>query len=257
MADQQTQEVNRILKRYHYDPTDIIAILQDVQQTYRYLPQEVMAHLSERLNIPLTRIYHLSTFFRAFSLEPRGRHHVQVCLGTACHVRGAPRILDAVERKLKISAGQTAPDLSCSLETVNCVGACALGPLVVVDGKSVGKMTGPKAERLMAGLEGDGAGGEKPSAGAAKALAAKPSASEPRPARPEKTAARLKPAGSKPARPARSPVAKVKKVAKKVVQEAAKLSARKAPGTARSRAAGDGRPKKSAADSRSPRRAGK
>ena len=177
-----TQEVSRILKRYRNDATDVIAILQDVQQTYRYLPQDVMSHLSEKLKIPLTRIYHLSTFFRAFSLEPRGKHHIQVCMGTACHVRGSTRILDAVERKMKISAGQTSKDLNYSLETVNCVGACALGPLVVVDGKSMGKMTGQKADRLVTSLQGTEA--EKPAKAAGKPAEPKPKkVKPPRPAR--------------------------------------------------------------------------
>ena len=144
-----TQTVNRILRRYGNDPTDIIAILQDVQQTYRYLPRDVMETLAAKLEIPLSRIYHLATFFRAFSLEPRGKHELQVCLGTACHVRGAPRILEALERRLKIKAGETTPDLEITLETVNCVGACALGPVVVVDGNARGKLNPQRAERLL------------------------------------------------------------------------------------------------------------
>ena len=144
-----TKEVNGILKRYGNDPTDIIAILQDVQQTYRYLPQDVLDHISSKLEIPLSRIYHLSTFFRAFSLEQRGKHEIHVCMGTACHVRGAPRILEALERGLKISAGHTTPDLEYTLETVNCVGACALGPVVIADEKTVGKLNPQKAERML------------------------------------------------------------------------------------------------------------
>lgn len=144
-----TQEVNRILKRYHNDPSDIIAILQDVQRSYRYLPREVLEQIAGKLDVPLARIHHLSTFFRAFSLEPRGKHEIHVCMGTACHVRGAPRILDAFERELRIRAGKTTPDGACTLETVNCVGACALGPVIIADEKSVGKMTPQKAERLL------------------------------------------------------------------------------------------------------------
>jgi NADH-quinone oxidoreductase subunit E len=148
-----TQEVSRILQRYGNDPSDIIAILQDVQHTYRYLPKDVMETLAAKLDIPLSRIYHLATFFRAFSLDPRGRHELQVCMGTACHVRGSPRILEALERGLKIRAGQTTPDLQYTLETVNCVGACALGPVVVVDGQSKGKLNPQRAERLLKEIE--------------------------------------------------------------------------------------------------------
>ncbi len=157
-----TQEVNRILRRYKNDPTDIIAILQDVQQTYRYLPRDVLEHISGKIDMPLSRIYHLSTFFRAFSLEQRGKHEIHVCLGTACHVRGAPRILESFERGLKIPAGKTTKDKKCTLETVNCVGACALGPVIIVDEKSVGKMNPQKAERLLKQMDlGAGAGPKK------------------------------------------------------------------------------------------------
>jgi len=155
-----TQEVNRILKRYDNDPSDIIAILQDVQRSYRYLPRDVLEYISARMDLPLARIHHLSTFFRAFSLEPRGRHEIHVCMGTACHVRGAPRILDAFERELEIRAGTTTPDGACTLETVNCIGACALGPVIVVDEKSVGKMNPQRAERVLKQM--DLAGGAAP-----------------------------------------------------------------------------------------------
>jgi len=144
-----TQEINRILKRYNNDSTDIIAILQDIQRKYRYLPQDVLAHVARKVDIPISRIYHLATFFRAFSMEPRGKHEIHVCTGTACHVRGAPRILDVLERELKVSAGGTTSDLNFTLETVNCVGACALGPVVVIDGESKGKLNPQKTERLV------------------------------------------------------------------------------------------------------------
>lgn len=172
-----TQEVNRILRHYQSDKTDIIAILQDVQHKYRYLPQDVLEYLSNKLDIPLSRIYHLATFFRAFSLEPRGRHELHVCMGTACHVRGALRILEALERNLKIKAGETTKDMQYTLETVNCVGACALGPVVVVDGKSKGKLNPQRAERLLKQIEPEEAGpakkaGSPPAAKAKKKAAA-------------------------------------------------------------------------------------
>jgi NADH-quinone oxidoreductase subunit E len=170
-----TQEVNRILKRYGNDPTDIIAILQDVQHTYRYLPRDVMETLSQKLDIPLSRVYHLATFFRAFSLEPRGKHELHVCMGTACHVRGAQRILETLERGLKIGAGETTPDLQYTLETVNCVGACALGPVVVVDGESKGKLNPQRTERLLKQIEPD-AGPKKPAAKSSPAKARKKAA---------------------------------------------------------------------------------
>jgi len=163
-----TPEVNRILRRYKNDASDVIAILQDIQQAYRYLPQDVLETVSRKLDIPLSRIYHLATFFRAFSLEQRGEHELHVCMGTACHVRGATRILETLERKMKVTAGQTTKDLQFTLETVNCVGACALGPVVMADGKSAGKMSPQKAERLLRKLSADSAPKEKPAKGKAK-----------------------------------------------------------------------------------------
>jgi len=160
------EEVNKILEQYQNNPADIIAILQDVQRRYRYLPEDALFHISEKLDVPLSRIYHLATFFRAFSLERRGEHMINVCMGTACHVRGSPRILDALERSLNLKAGSTAPDYSCTLDTVNCVGACALGPVIVMDDKSWGKMSPQKAERMLQ-QEGLGAkGGDGRTAGA-------------------------------------------------------------------------------------------
>jgi len=216
-----TQEVNRILKRYGNDPTDIIAILQDVQQTYRYLPKDVMETLATKLDIPLSRVYHLATFFRAFSLEPRGKHELQVCMGTACHVRGAPRILEAIERGLKIQAGETTKDLQYTLETVNCVGACALGPVVVVDGEAKGKLNPQRAERLLKQIEPEAA----PKKTKAKASPAK---------------AKKKAAAPKKKTPARKTASAVKKTSKTRTKSTAKkaVSAKPKPaakGTAKKR----------------------
>jgi NADH-quinone oxidoreductase subunit E len=200
-----TQEVNRILKRYGNDSTDIIAILQDVQQTYRYLPRDVMETLATKLDIPLSRVYHLATFFRAFSLEPRGKHEFHVCMGTACHVRGAPRILEALERGLKVKAGETTKDLKATLETVNCVGACALGPVVVVDGESKGKLNPQRAERLLKQVEPEAA----PKKAAAKTSPAK---SKKKAAAPKKKASARKAASA--GRKASKPKTTAKKSAK-------------------------------------------
>jgi len=227
-----TQEVNQILKHYGNDPTDIIAILQDVQHAYRYLPKDVMETLAAKLDIPLSRIYHLATFFRAFSLEPRGKHELQVCLGTACHVRGAPRILEAIERGLKIRAGETTPDLQYTLETVNCVGACALGPVVVVDGQSKGKLTPQRAERLLKQIE--------PEPAPAKA-AAKPS---PAKAKKKTAAAKKKKA---PARKAASTVRKTSKTKKTKSTAGKAASPRPKPSPAGKKAQAKGRAKRKTA----------
>lgn len=136
-----------ILDHHDKAPSAIIAILQDLQDKVNYLPEEALRYVAERLDIPVSKVYSLATFYRAFSLEPRGKHLVHVCTGTACHVRGAVRILDVLEREIGIRAGETDEQLEFTLETVNCVGACALGPVVVIDGEYHGQVTGAKAGR--------------------------------------------------------------------------------------------------------------
>jgi len=126
--------VEEILDKYGEDSSALIQILLDVQREYRWLPKEALARVSERLDVPLDRIYQIGTFYKAFSLVPRGRHEVQVCMGTACHVRGAPRLLDRVSELLKLPPNSTSSDLKFTLSTVNCLGCCALGPVLVVDG---------------------------------------------------------------------------------------------------------------------------
>ncbi len=142
------ERLDSILDRYERNPAQLIPILQDVQAEENYLPRDTLEAISEKLGIPIVRIYSVATFYKAFSLEPRGKHIVQVCMGTACHVRGAPRILDKMIRDLGVQPGKTTKDLKFTLETVNCLGACALGPIVVVDGKYHGQMTTPKWDKL-------------------------------------------------------------------------------------------------------------
>jgi len=124
---------DRILARYPDKKGALVPIMQDINAEYHYLPEDALRYISEMLAVPLSRIYHIATFFTAFSLKPRGEHLVRVCLGTACHVRGSKKILEAVERKLGVKPGETTPDMKFTLETVNCMGACALGPVVNVD----------------------------------------------------------------------------------------------------------------------------
>ncbi|MBL7075444.1 NAD(P)H-dependent oxidoreductase subunit E [candidate division KSB1 bacterium] len=111
----------------------LIQILQDVNLEYHYLPDYTLKYISERLQLPLSVVYHVATFYTAFSLKPRGEHLIRVCMGTACHARGSPRVLEELERQLEIPRGETTPDLQFTLETVNCLGCCALGPVVMVD----------------------------------------------------------------------------------------------------------------------------
>lgn len=146
---QMKETIEKILKKYGHDKAWLVSILQDVQAELFYLPQESLTEVSRGLEVPLTRVYSVATFFKAFSLKPRGRHVVNVCLGTACHVRGAVKVLESIQRKLDIKPGDTTADARYTLETVNCLGACALGPMVVVDGKYHGQMTSDKIDSIL------------------------------------------------------------------------------------------------------------
>ena len=143
------ETVGRILDRYQHGHGLLVSILQDIQTEYYYLPEEALLEVGRSLDVPLSQVYSVATFFKSFSLKPRGHHLVNVCLGTACHVRGAVRILEKIERELNIMPGETTEDLRVSLESVNCVGACALGPMVIVDGKYHGEMTTEKVDSLL------------------------------------------------------------------------------------------------------------
>jgi NADH-quinone oxidoreductase subunit E len=143
------EKVKSILDSHQRDRSMLVAILQDIQAEYNYLPKETLMQVSQGLDIPLTQVYSVASFFKAFSLKPRGRHLINVCLGTACHVRGAVRVLEEIERELGIKAGETTKDLKYTLETVNCVGACALGPIVIIDGQYSGQMKTDKVKNLL------------------------------------------------------------------------------------------------------------
>lgn len=147
-----TDQVDEIIDRYGADRTATLAILQDIQAEYNHLPREALTETARRLGVRLSEIYRIATFFNTFSLEPKGEHIIKVCLGTACHVGGGPRVLEQMERDLGIKAGGTTPDGEFSLEAVRCVGACALGPVVVVDDHIHGKMSGAKATKLIPSL---------------------------------------------------------------------------------------------------------
>ncbi len=148
--------VSEILDRYPADRTSSLAVLEDIQAEYKYLPREALEETAERLHMYLSEVYQIATFFRAFSLEPKGEHMIKVCLGTACHVAGGPRLLDQLERDLGIKAGGTTPDGKFSLEAVRCVGACALSPLILVDEEPHSNMTPAKASELIAKMASAG-----------------------------------------------------------------------------------------------------
>ena len=141
--------LSEILKKYGRDKSQLVSILQDIQSEYNYLPRQALEKLSKKMDIPQSQIYSMATFFRAFSLNKRGKHIVNVCLGTACHVRGAELILESLERQLGISRGQTTQDLNFTLESVNCMGCCATGPVVKIGEEYFGHMTNDKVEPML------------------------------------------------------------------------------------------------------------
>ena len=143
------KKVDFVVDQYGCNRDSLISILQDIQTEYRYLPEEVIRRVAKRLDLPLIQVYGVATFFKAFSLKPRGEHLVRVCLGTACHVRGAPAVLDEVKRQLGVETGDTTKDMKFTLETVNCLGACALGPLLVIDDKYQGQMSPGKIKKAL------------------------------------------------------------------------------------------------------------
>jgi NADH-quinone oxidoreductase subunit E len=146
---QEVTEVDEIIGKYGGDGSTLIQVLLEIQSKNRWLPKDTLNRLSQRLNVPLTQVYHIATFYKAFSLMPKGRHSVSVCLGTACQVRGAPRLLDRVIEALKIKPGETSEDMQFSLDTVNCLGCCALGPVMVVDSEYYSKPTTQVLEQVL------------------------------------------------------------------------------------------------------------
>lgn len=133
--------VDKIIEKHHGEASSLIQILLDIQSENHWLPKEALERVSEKLQVPLTRTMHIASFYKAFSLVPKGRHEVHICMGTACHVRGAKRVLETVEDLTGIKPGETDMEMKFSLETVNCLGCCALGPVIEVDGKTHGKIS--------------------------------------------------------------------------------------------------------------------
>ena len=141
--------VFKILEKYDNRGDNMVAILEDIQSKYGYLPKDVLESVARETGRSLVDIYGVATFYRSFSLKPRGEHLISVCLGTACHVRSAPMIAEEFERQLRIKAGDTTADREFTLETVNCLGACALGPIVVVDGRYFSKVDATRVKRII------------------------------------------------------------------------------------------------------------
>ncbi|MGQ9670431.1 MAG: NADH-quinone oxidoreductase subunit NuoE family protein [Desulfosoma sp.] len=147
--EQMLQDVDAVIDQWGAKPESLLQIMLDVNHKFNYLPKESLLRISERLRMPVNQVYSVANFFKVFSLTPRGRTMVHVCTGTACHVKGAPKLLDRIRQDLGLEPGQTTEDLALTLETVNCVGACASAPVVVVRGETYSEMTPNKMASLI------------------------------------------------------------------------------------------------------------
>jgi NADH:ubiquinone oxidoreductase subunit E len=137
------------IRKHGMGRSNLIPILHEIQKEHRYLPEDALRSVAEIMDIPLVDVYGVATFFTSFSLEPKGKHQVTMCMGTACHVRRSGSVLEEAKRFLKIEPGETTEDMLFTLETVNCLGACALGPIVVIDGKYHGQVTPARVKELL------------------------------------------------------------------------------------------------------------
>jgi NADH-quinone oxidoreductase subunit E len=143
------EKIKDIINKYGSDKSFIVPILQDVQKEFNYLPKDALCAVSTHLSVPISRVYEVVTFYKAFSLTPKGRYQMSLCMGTACHVRGAELIAGNITSILGIKDGETTPDLEFSFETVGCLGACALGPVLVVNGEYHGHMNIAKSTKIL------------------------------------------------------------------------------------------------------------
>ena len=152
MVDQIVEKdeiLSGLLSKWKSDPNFLVEILQDIQKNYHYLPEEILRTTSKELDVPLSRIYHIATFFKGFSLIPRGEHLIQVCVGTACHVQGAAKVLSSFEEKLNITAGESTKDLKFALEAVRCLGCCGLAAVVTIEKDLYGQVRQGTVDKIL------------------------------------------------------------------------------------------------------------
>ncbi len=148
LTKEQVVKVNQVIDSYGANPSSLIQMLLDIQREYHWLPKAALLLVSEKLGIPLPRIYHIATFYKAFSVVPQGRHLVSVCVGTACHVRGASRLVDKASDILKVNPGETTEDMKFTINTVSCLGCCALGPVMTVDSEYYSNPAAKEMEQI-------------------------------------------------------------------------------------------------------------
>lgn len=145
--------IEDIFSRYPKKPESLVMILQDIQGAMGYLSEAALERVAEELNLPLAKVYSVASFYRVLKFKPTGKHNVKVCMGTACHVKGAPLILNSVLSKLKIKDGETTDDRKFTVQSVGCIGACAIGPVVEVNEECCGNMTVIKANKLLTRID--------------------------------------------------------------------------------------------------------
>jgi len=143
------EKLEAILSHYQGGSADLIPVLQDIQDEYNYLPKDQLKVVAHRMQVPLTQVYSVATFFKMFSLEPKGRHQIRVCLGTTCHLRGGQRLVETLARRLEVEVGHATEDLNFSLETVGCLGSCAQAPLMMIDDRYFGSMAVDKITKIL------------------------------------------------------------------------------------------------------------
>ena len=145
----EVERIDNILEKWNRDANFLIEILQDVQDSCRYLPKDIMGYIADELRVPLAQVHHLATFYKAFSLEKKGEHNLFVCMGTACHVKGAERVLDTLARDLEVEPGKTTADGKFTLEAVRCVGCCGLAPVLVVGDEIHSEVAPHRAQKIV------------------------------------------------------------------------------------------------------------
>ena len=148
-----TATIDRIIGKHQGEASSLVQVLLEIQSEYSWLPKKALERVGEKLKVPFSRIQHIATFYKAFSVVPKGRHRVHICMGTACHVRGATRVLDKVQDLTGIKPGETDTELKFSLDTVNCLGCCALGPVMEINGKTHGKLSPANTEDVINSYE--------------------------------------------------------------------------------------------------------